>query len=222
MQNYWKLCHEQRSSIRIHLPSQLVLLTRVHIDRHVGDLQSLMSEVSPSRSSGYWSTNQSEDKKEEEESTHEQLQRFVWTQVDSLVNEFGVYGQILSPNEDYIACNVVYEEGIPHRLWLSIQTSAMQSFQRWIQRRFGTTQLEPFHEPGVGEFLLARYSVDKCLYRAKVEEVDKVDGELVVMVRYVDYGNTGEGLSMQDLAPWSPFLGRIPPQVGKMLCYFFT
>ena len=46
---------------------------------------------------------------------------------------------------------------------------------------------------------------------------DKVDGELVVMVRYVDYGNTGEGLSMQDLAPWSPFLGRIPPQVGT--CY---
>ena len=67
-----------------------------------------MSEVSPSRSSGYWSTNQSEDKKEGEESTHEQLERFVWTQVSSLVNEFGVYGQILNPNEDFIACNVVY------------------------------------------------------------------------------------------------------------------
>ena len=75
---------------------------------------------------------------------------------------------------------------------------------------------------GVGEYLLARYSVDKCLYRAKVDKVDKVDGKLVVMVRYVDYGNTGEGLSMQDLAPWSPSLGRIPPQVGKMLRYFFT
>ena len=175
-----------------------------------------MSEVTPSHSSGYWSIKSAEEQQEEgEESTQKQLDRFVWSQVQELVEAFGPYGRLLNPKEEYLAHNVVYEEGIPHRVWLRIQTSAMQSFQQWIQRRFGETKLEPDHELRVGEFLLARYALDGFLYRAKVEEVDLVEGEVVVMVRFVDYGNFGDGLTREDLAPWSPYLSKIPPQVKK-------
>ena len=180
-----------------------------------------MSEVS--HSSGYWSNSSVEEQQEEEEeSTQKQLDRFVWTQVQELVRAFGPYGHLLNPKEEYLAHNVVYEEGIPHRVWLRIQTSAMQSFQQWIQRRFGETKLELHHELRVGEFLLARYAMDGFLYRAKVEEVDIVEGEVVVMVRFVDYGNFGDGLTREDLAPWSPYLGRIPPQVENIhFCQHF-
>ena len=183
-------------------------------DGQIEELQPAMSEVSPSHSSGYWSLSSVEEQQEEEEeSTEKQLDQFVWTQVEEVVQAFGPYGRLLSPKEEYHVHNVVYEEGIPHRVWLRIQTSAMQSFQQWIQRRFGETKLEPDHELRVGEFLLARYALDGFLYRAKVEEVDIVEGEVVVMVRFVDYGNIGEGLTRADLAPWSPYLSRIPPQV---------
>ena len=154
-----------------------------------------------------------EEGEEEEESTQKQLDRFVWSQVQELVKSFGPYGCLLSPKIEYPAHNVVYEQGIPHRVWLRIQTSAMQSFQQWIQRRFGETKLEPDHELKVGDYLLARYALDGFLYRAKVEEVDIVEEEVVVMVRFVDYGNFGDGLTREDLAPWSPYLSRIPPQV---------
>ena len=39
---------------------------------------------------------------------------------------------------------------------------------------------------GVGSLVLARYSVDNALYRAKVEDI--ID-EQVFSVRYIDYGN---------------------------------
>ena len=58
--------------------------------------------------------------------------------------------------------------------------------------------------------------MDGFLYRAKVEEVDTVEGEVVVMVRFVDYGNIGDGLTREFLAPWNPYLGRIPPQVKSI------
>ena len=183
-----------------------------------------MSEVSPSHSSGYWSTSSAEEQQEEveEESTQKQLDRFVWSQVQEIVQAFGPYGRLLSRKEEYPAHNAVYEQGIPHRVWLRIQTSTMQSFQQWIQRRFGETKLEPDQELRVGEFLLARYALDGFLYRAKVEEVDIVEGEVVVMVRFVDYGNFGDGLTREDLAPWSPYLSRIPPQVENIhICQHF-
>ena len=181
-----------------------------------------MSEVTPSHSSGCWTISSGEGQQDDKESTEQQLERFVWTQVEDLAQGFGPYGHLLSPKEEYLAYNAVYEEGIPHRFWLRIQTSAMQSFQQWIQRRFGETKLGPDHEPKVGEFLLARYALDGFLYRAKVEEVDNVEGELVMMVRFVDYGNTGDGLTREDLAPWSPFLARIPPQVKIYLLFYFV
>ena len=79
-----------------------------------------------------------EEQEDGEESTQKQLDRFVWTQVQELVRAFGPYGRLLSQKEEYLAHNVVNEEGIPYRVWLRIQTIAIQSFQQWIQRRFQT------------------------------------------------------------------------------------
>ena len=57
--------------------------------------------------------------------------------------------------------------------------------------------------------VLARYSVDKAVYRAKVEEV--IEGELF-SVRYIDYGNMDDTLTKDDIYPWDEMLEIIPPQ----------
>ena len=59
-----------------------------------------------------------------------------------------------------------------------------------------------------GSMVLARYHVDKALYRARVEEMK--DG--MMSVRYIDYGNKGEDLSSCDVYTWDPLLDMIPPQ----------
>jgi hypothetical protein len=48
------------------------------------------------------------------------MERFVWTQVDELKRDFGVYGQPLGPGSEYREFNAVYEEGAPHRFWLRV------------------------------------------------------------------------------------------------------
>ena len=71
---------------------------------------------------------------------------------------------------------------------------------------------------GVGSLVLARYSVDKAVYRAKVEEV--IEGELF-SVRYIDYyGNRDDALTKADIYPWDQMLESIPPQAVP--CFFFT
>ena len=67
----------------------------------------------------------------------------------------------------------------------------------------------------VGNLVLARYTVDDKVYRAKIEEVF-VDG--VYSVRYIDYGTRGDNLTAFDIYPWVPALEIIPPQA--VLCCF--
>ena len=64
--------------------------------------------------------------------------------------------------------------------------------------------------------VLARYSVDKAVYRAKVEEV--IEGELF-SVRYIDYGNRDDTLTKDDIYPWDEMLEIIPPQAVP--CCFY-
>ena len=52
--------------------------------------------------------------------------------------------------------------------------------------------------------VLARYSVDKAVYRAKVEEV--IEGELF-SVRYIDYGNRDDTLTKADVYPLGSHAG---------------
>ena len=67
----------------------------------------------------------------------------------------------------------------------------------------------------VGNLVLARYTVDDKVYRAKIEEVFD-DG--VYSVRYIDYGTRGDNLTAFDIYPWVPALEIIPPQA--VLCCF--
>ena len=67
----------------------------------------------------------------------------------------------------------------------------------------------------VGNLVLARYTVDDKVYRAKIEEV--FDNG-VYSVRYIDYGTRGDNLTVFDIYPWVPALEIIPPQA--VLCCF--
>ena len=106
------------------------------------------------------------------------------------------------------------QEGAPHGLWVRVDSPALAALQRWIQRRFGGAALGL--EPLAGDCLLARWPLDGPgdLYRATVEEVAGAGADLGVRVRYMDFGNTGDGLTMAELAPWSAFLDPIPPQAA--------
>ena len=64
--------------------------------------------------------------------------------------------------------------------------------------------------------VLARYFVDKMLYRAKVEDVIDYD---LFSGRYIDYGNAEDCLSKADIYSWDPILEIIPPEAVS--CCFF-
>ena len=59
-----------------------------------------------------------------------------------------------------------------------------------------------------GSMVLARYHVDKAVYRARVEEL--VDD--MVSVRFIDYGNKSENLASSDVYSWDTLMDMIPPQ----------
>ena len=69
---------------------------------------------------------------------------------------------------------------------------------------------------GVGSMVLARFSVDKEVYRAKVEDV--IEEELF-SVRYIDYGNSEDCLTKADIYSWDKLLELIPPQAVS--CGFY-
>ena len=71
---------------------------------------------------------------------------------------------------------------------------------------------------GVGSFVLARYSVDNALYRARVEDI--IDEE-VFSVRYIDYGNSEDCLSKSEIYTWDRMLEVVPPQAVSC-CFYGT
>ena len=64
--------------------------------------------------------------------------------------------------------------------------------------------------------MLARYSVDNALYRAKVEDI--IDEELF-SVRYIDYGNSEDCLPKSNIYSWDNILEHVPPQAVS--CCFY-
>ena len=59
-----------------------------------------------------------------------------------------------------------------------------------------------------GSMVLARYHVDKAVYRARVEDVE----DDMISVRFIDYGNKGDNLASSDVYSWDTLLDKIPPQ----------
>ena len=70
----------------------------------------------------------------------------------------------------------------------------------------------------IGSFVLARYSEDQEVYRARVEDIIETDELTVYNVKYIDYGNGDECLTKADLYTWDPQYEEIPPQA--VLCSF--
>ena len=133
--------------------------------------------------------------------------------------KFGVYADPLSPAIEYAKHNALFEEGSPAMFWLHLNSGAMEEFQQQIQRKLngkvgdGGGQLRP------GSLVLARYRVDGQVYRAKVEHTVVEEGKVVlVRVRYIDYGNSSEIQSKDDLYTWDPLLEFVPAQA--VLCTF--
>ena len=58
----------------------------------------------------------------------------------------------------------------------------------------------------VGSLVLARYSVDNVLYRAKVEDI--IDEEFF-SVRYIDYGNSEDCLAKSNIYSWDNILEHV-------------
>ena len=88
----------------------------------------------------------------------------------------------------------------------------------------------------VGSMVLARYPVDKLVYRARVEQLIQKVGEtdlfrlVIIMinhfliycllsVRFIDYGTRSDGLQHGDLYAWDSILDTVPPQAAA--CSFF-
>jgi len=133
--------------------------------------------------------------------------------------KFGVYGDPLVKGE-YDEYNIVFVEGCPALFWLRAETWGMEDLQRIIQRK---VRGRPNGDGGgsslqVGSFVLARWLQDGGVYRARVESI--VEGrDPLYFVRFVDYGNTEEGLTKADLYEWDNNWDIVPPQAVS--CNFY-
>jgi len=135
-------------------------------------------------------------------------------ELEKLRKEFGQWGRPLNPNTEYFESRVYFQEGHPKAFWLSIDTQAKVKMQEKIQAMVEEPSKVQIQSLVVGGLILARYSDDGNVYRARVVKV--VDN--TVTVRYIDYGNAEEGLLQSSLYTWDPALEVIPAQA--LLCCF--
>ena len=142
-------------------------------------------------------------------STSALVEAFRKTQMEYIRKKFAEYGEPYRVGE-YKNFNMYYDSGDPSMFWLHADTKSLNDLQRYIQKSVKNKTVGDGGGEGVqeGSLVLARYHVDKLVYRAKVEKV--VEG--VFSVRYIDYGNKGENLSRSDIYSWDTLLNMIPPQ----------
>ena len=101
-------------------------------------------------------------------------------QLEQVRKKFGEYGEPLMEGE-YKEFKMTFDSGVPAMFWLHVAADAMHDLQSTIQRKMrgrgggdgGGAEL------GVGSLVLARYSADKAVYRAKVEDVMEGEDRLV-------------------------------------------
>ena len=120
-------------------------------------------------------------------------------QIEAVRKEFGEYGEPFIEGE-YKKFKMKFENGCPAMFWLCVDTDAMNKLQRIIQviqaikllyillilavqgKVRGRSGDGGGADLGVGSMVLARYSVDKAVYRAKVEKVVERDERLLRLV----------------------------------------
>ena len=135
-------------------------------------------------------------------------------EMEKLREAFGPWGQPLNSNTVYSESRVYFQEGEPKAFWLSIDTQAKVKMEEKIQTMVEEPSKVQLQTLVVGGLILARYSGDGNVYRARIVKV--VDN--TVTVRYIDYGNAEEGLLQSSLYTWDPALEVIPAQA--LLCCF--
>merc|ERR1719347_2297435 len=120
---------------------------------------------------------------------------------------------------EYKKFMMTFDSGCPAQFWIFANTEALYDLQAFIQR-MDRGKKGPGDgggpDVGVGSLVLARYSVDNALYRAKVEDI--IDEE-VFSVRYIDYGNSEDCLSKSEIYKWDKMLELVPPQAVS--CCFY-
>ena len=127
---------------------------------------------------------------------------------------FGLWGRPLNSNVEYPEKRILFLEGNLSTFWLSIETAAKERMQEEIQNMVEELSKVGVRSLVVGNLILARYSDDGRVYRARIVRV--VDN--TVTVRYIDYGNLEEGLPQSSLYTWDSALEVIPAQA--VLCCF--
>ena len=127
---------------------------------------------------------------------------------------FGVWGRPLSCGADYPEQRIYFEEGSPQAFWLHIDSDAKTRMQEEIQEMVREAPNVEMHHLVEGSPILARYSVDSRVYRARIVKVT----DHGVTVRYIDYGNLEKGLTQDSLYAWDPSLEVIAAQA--LICCF--
>jgi len=127
---------------------------------------------------------------------------------------FGVWGRPLSCDAVYPEQRIYFEEGSPQEFWLHIDSDAKTRMQEEIQEMIREASNVEMHHLLEGSPILARYSVDSRVYRARIVKLT----DNGVTVRYIDYGNLEEGLTRYSLYPWDPSLEVIAAQA--LMCRF--
>ena len=126
--------------------------------------------------------------------------------VERVVRALGVWGRALEAGAPYPGHRVRVEQGAPAAMWLSANTSGRTRLQRLLQDSLrGAAPLAG--AVGAGALVVARYSGDHLLYRARVVAAR---GDALT-VHYLDYGNTEE-VGAGALYPWDPALALVPAQ----------
>jgi len=142
-------------------------------------------------------------------STSAMIKVHMKTMMEYLRKKFAEYGEPYRVGK-YKDFKMYYDSGDPSMFWLHADTKSLHSLQRLIQKSVRKKTVGDGGGVGVqvGSLVLARYKVDKLVYRAKVEKIT----EDVYCVRYIDYGNMGENLPRSDIYSWYTLLDMIPPQ----------
>ena len=125
--------------------------------------------------------------------------------VERVVRGLGGWGRALEAGT-YPGHRVRVEQGSPAALWLHAASSGRERLQRLLQDSLrGAAPL--VGAVGAGALVVARYSGDHRLYRARV-----VAGRHdAATVHYLDYGNREE-VAAGGLYPWDPALALVPAQ----------
>lgn len=144
------------------------------------------------------------------------LRKFQAERLGIMKTDLGVYGEAWT-KKLYPQQNIFYEGGAPYRFWLHVDSRVVWQLLLFIKAsKPDVLSEEEFSQLEKGSLVLARYSEDQEIYRARVEKVlVKETGQKTVRVRFIDYGNSDK-LGVLSLYRWEERYDLIKPQA--VLC----